>query len=181
LDVTLSSGAVKSTPEKAILDGGNSTASTVNIGTNDNQDLRIETNSNPRVTIKSDGAIGIGTSSPNSGMHVNTSFALAVITIYSDYSITSLNNVILCNASGSDIEVTLPVATGIPGRKYIIKRIGSGTNDVIVRAASGIKIDEADEVTLNAHSSGNAIGFIEVISDGTQWYIIGGSSYVLSN
>ena len=55
-----------------ILDGGNTTGSTVVIGTNDAQSLQLETNNSPAMTILSGGNVGIGTATPGSPLHVRT-------------------------------------------------------------------------------------------------------------
>ena len=56
-----------------ILNGGNTTGSTVVIGTNDAQSLQLETNNSPAVTILSSGNVGIGTTSPAYALDVTPS------------------------------------------------------------------------------------------------------------
>ena len=53
-----------------ILDGGNTTGSTVVIGTNDAQSLQLETNNSPAMTILSGGNVGIGTATPGAMLEV---------------------------------------------------------------------------------------------------------------
>ena len=56
----------------AFLQGGNSFGTTAILGTNDNQDLQFETSGSVRVTIKgTNGAVGVGTSSPTQRLHVS--------------------------------------------------------------------------------------------------------------
>ncbi|GEM_PF-1244858 len=54
-----------------IVNGGNTTGSTVVIGTNDAQSLQLETDNSPAMTILSGGNVGIGTSAPVSTLQVN--------------------------------------------------------------------------------------------------------------
>ncbi len=50
--------------------GGNTVGSTQKLGTNDNADLPIITNDVERIRIKADGKIGIGTTNPDSVLHI---------------------------------------------------------------------------------------------------------------
>ncbi|NCN95478.1 MAG: hypothetical protein GW917_02020, partial [Bdellovibrionales bacterium] len=67
-----------------ILNGGNTTAATVVIGTNDAQSLQLETNNSPAMTILSDGKVGIGTANPSGQFDVagssNSGAAVSYIT-----------------------------------------------------------------------------------------------------
>jgi hypothetical protein len=54
----------------AILDGGNSEAAAVTIGTNDAFNLNFETSGTTAVTIDTGGNVGVGTSVPTSALHV---------------------------------------------------------------------------------------------------------------
>ncbi len=55
-----------------ILDGGNTEGAAITIGTNDNFDLNFETNGSNAMIIKSDGDVGIGTTSPSGKVHIST-------------------------------------------------------------------------------------------------------------
>jgi hypothetical protein len=55
----------------AFLQNGNSFGTTTTLGTNDTQDLQLETNNITRVFISSSGNVGIGTSSPTERLHVD--------------------------------------------------------------------------------------------------------------
>ncbi len=50
--------------------GGNSFAATAVLGTNDNNDLEIETNGSTKMTVKTTGEVGIGTTTPTSTLTV---------------------------------------------------------------------------------------------------------------
>jgi trimeric autotransporter adhesin len=54
-----------------ILNGGNTTAGTISLGTNDNQALNFKTNNAIAMTISQSGNVGIGTATPTSKLDVN--------------------------------------------------------------------------------------------------------------
>lgn len=53
-----------------VTNGGNTVSATMNIGTNSNHHLSLETNGSPRVTIKNNGYVGIGHTDPTSPLTV---------------------------------------------------------------------------------------------------------------
>jgi hypothetical protein len=78
--------------------GGNSTGSTVTIGTNDNYNLNLETNNVTKMTIMSSGEVGIGTTTPNQKL-----------TVVGNISASGTITGTLTNATG------LPIITGVSG------------------------------------------------------------------
>lgn len=85
---------------------------------------------------------------------------------------------VLCNGTGcggptgSAITLTLPVATGITGRRYTVKRINSGC--VTIQSAGG-NIEGATTYTMSGLPGSD---FATFVSDGTNWKVIS-KSYVL--
>jgi hypothetical protein len=53
------------------INGGNSFGTAASLGTNDTYNLTLKTNNLPRMTILSDGKVGIGTASPSVPLHVS--------------------------------------------------------------------------------------------------------------
>jgi hypothetical protein len=76
---------------------------------------------------------------------------------------------ILCNTSGGNITVTLPTpTTSNKGKVFVVKKT-SASHSVILNAGDGsILIDDVTSLTENAKN-----GFDQVVSDGTQYWIIG--------
>jgi hypothetical protein len=78
------------------------------------------------------------------------------------------NDITLCNASGtSDFNITLPTASLISGKEYIIKKTDSSSNLVRVFTTSFQNIDGATVYILS-----NQYECLTVVSDGSNWIVI---------
>jgi hypothetical protein len=119
----------------------------------------------PGLNVDSQGNVGIGTSSVYSRFHVEGPISTALKIVTSNYDITNLDSTIFGNPTSGTITVTLTNVNTTKGRKYLIKNISS--NSVIV-ATEGSQIIDG-----NATQSLSQNKFIEVQSDGANWYIIG--------
>jgi hypothetical protein len=87
----------------------------------------------------------------------------SVTTLTEAQTVAVDNDVMLCNGT---FTVTLPTVTGLNGRFYTIKNIGSGT---ITIACNGTEtIDGA-----TTQSLASQYDFKRVITDGSAWYITG--------
>jgi hypothetical protein len=85
----------------------------------------------------------------------------------SPYTPTYDDWLILCDTSGGSIDVVLPDPTNNSGKMYVIKKIDA-SNQVDITAGDGsILIDDA-----TTHSSNAKNGYDQVVSDGTQYWII---------
>jgi hypothetical protein len=75
---------------------------------------------------------------------------------------------ILCNTSGGNVTVTLPQPTEAnKGKMYVVKKI-SASHQVTINAGDGsVLIDDA-----TSHSDNAKNGYDQVVSDGTQYWII---------
>jgi hypothetical protein len=87
--------------------------------------------------------------------------------VTSDYSASWTDHVILVDASGGPVTVTLPNPLVIK-KDLIIKKIDSSANAVTVAPYGSETIDGASLVILTDQNS-----FIHVISNGMNWYVIG--------
>ena len=90
--------------------------------------------------------------------------AWALRTEVADYVITAADTIIIVDATGGDIDITLPAATGLEGKIYVIKRIDGSVNTVTVAGAETID-DEVDQ-TLDQYDA------MMIVSDDTEWWII---------
>ena len=66
----LTASFVNTTSTNAFVQGGNSFGTTALLGTNDNQNLQLETSGSVRMTISSSGNVGIGTTTPSTTFQV---------------------------------------------------------------------------------------------------------------
>ncbi|KKM87172.1 hypothetical protein LCGC14_1271600 [marine sediment metagenome] len=85
----------------------------------------------------------------------------------SDYTVTLVNDVILCDASIRDITITLPAAADLEGKEYSVKKIDSSENTVTVESADSGTIDES-----NTQIISNQYDNMQTVSSNGNWYII---------
>jgi hypothetical protein len=98
----------------------------------------------------------------------NTAGDTNITTIYVSYSINpTLDCVILANAGGSPLVVTLPDATTVAKKEFTIKLVNNA-NPVLINTSGGW-LDNAANKTLS-----NPMELITVKSDGTDYWIING-------
>jgi len=117
------------------------------------------------VLAVSGSAVGIGTSTPNSGLHVNSSFAMAIAAKSSDYTLTGDDHTILVDCSGGNVTLTLPTAVGCAGRMYMIKRIDGAAN------TANIDPNGSEEIEGSTNSASVAArGSIVIQSDNSGWW-----------
>lgn len=95
-------------------------------------------------------------------------FATALTSKTADYTATATDATILVDASGAARTITLPAASGISGRIYVIKKTDSSGNAVTVDANASETIDGATTYALSAQYK-----FVVIQCDGTNWHIIG--------
>lgn len=146
-------------------------------GNDDNANGTIEANERSNaLTVLNNGFAGVGTYNfvsaskkmgeriPVSTFEINGSKAWKTTSGTIGRQLTSLDNVVLVELSNQTF--TLPAASSCPGRVYTVKNTGTATNTTL-SAGSGT-IDGAATRTIAA-----AYNFLTVISNGTEWFIIG--------
>ncbi len=101
-----------------------------------------------------------------STVNIGGSVSVGVRAVSASSVIAATDNVIIAKPNGGVITLTLPAAATCKGRVYIIKNKGDGSN-VTVKGNGAENIDAAN--TQNIADT----KYIKIISDGTQWYIIG--------
>ncbi len=146
---------------------------TINNGGND-VDLQVkgENEANLIRTDAGNDRVGIVTSSPGSGLHVNSSFATALTVKSSDYTATDSDHTILVDCSNGNVNITLPSAVGSVGRIYVIKRI-DGTNN-----AANINSNGSEEIEGSTNpASVTSMSSIMIQSDNLGWWKV--AEYIL--
>jgi hypothetical protein len=98
------------------------------------------------------------------------SVAFPITLVSSDLTLADTHYTILVDASSSNTTITLPDVDNVPnGRVYIIKKVDSSTNAVIVQAQSGQTIDNST----GSYSLSNPFATIVVQAYNGNWYIVG--------
>ena len=144
----------------------------VNEGSESLVDFRVESDSDTHMLFVDGGnnTVGVATSAPTSGLHVDSSCGYAITGAKSsDYTATASDHTILVNAANASVTITLPTAVGIPGRLYIIKRLDTSVQTVVSIAANGSEEIEAstDDAILGP------MGALLLQSDNSGWWKVG--------
>lgn len=90
-----------------------------------------------------------------------------VATINSSTTLDDTHAVVLIDASGGPVTVTLPSVSGIGRRRYVVKKIDSSANAVTVAASGAEMIDGTTSKTLAIQYEA-----LEVVTNGTAWFVI---------
>jgi hypothetical protein len=106
---------------------------------------------------------------PWSKMVIQGTFSTRVNPISSSYSISDLDQIILVDSTSAVRTVTLPSASTIPGRRYMIKdwKGTSATHTITIATVSSQTIDGSGSATLTTNYQA-----MEMVSDGANWSII---------
>lgn len=132
----------------AFAQGGNTFATTATLGTNDNNDLVLETNNSEKMRITSAGDVGIATSSPAATLDVNGDFKLgsggSVLNKIIKTSVTVTDNTNFDYTTSRTETVTVSGATTnatviVNPRTALPSRLGIGYS--YVSAANTVKIN----------------------------------------
>lgn len=120
----------------------------------------------PILVYRNSGAVVIGnegTSTTENTFRVNGSIAVKR-TVYNTNSTIAGNDHLIGVTSTSAVTLTLPSATGIAGREYIIKSEASSASITITTTATQ-KIDGASSKSITS-----GYGVLRVYSDGSNWF-----------
>lgn len=120
-----------------------------------------------RMRVLSTGLVGIGSGIPLSTLDVQGSFGQQVTSISSSTTADATAVVWLVNATGGSVTLTLPTAASAQRRVYHVKKTDSSLNTVIVAGNGAETIDGSNTQSLIAQYES-----IQIVSDGTAWYIL---------
>jgi hypothetical protein len=110
--------------------------------------------------------VGVANASPVSGFDVNTSVSCGGIrTVTGNTTLTDTDYMLLVNNSAT-ATITLPAASGVTRREYVIKKISTDTSTVVIDPNGAELIDGAATYTI-----GSSYVSVKIKTDGTNWYI----------
>ncbi len=96
------------------------------------------------------------------------STTLATATKTTNYTVTTTDAVILADATSGNVTITLPAASGSTGYRFYIKRVdNTTTNSVTITPNGGDVIDGFNGISVVSQYDS-----YELVSNGTNWYII---------
>lgn len=134
-------------------------------------EILLTTNAEPRVYVKSDGKVGIGTDTPKSTLQVNGSFGRTpptIVTSNTAYTVDSQTNPdswVIFTASSGTITLTLPTASSWTGREITFRCV----SDVTVNTNTNIY---GQSYTLTTSLLSGVIKTATLVSDGTYWVVV---------
>lgn len=131
------------------------------------QNMIYGTNNSGTTTTISTGEIGIGTNAPLSSFEIAGSFGSAITTVSAATTLDKTHNVILVDATGGSRTMNLPTAASSTRREYVVKKIDSSGNTVVLDGNASETIDGATTQTLTGQYD-----WFKIKSNGTAWYII---------
>ncbi len=147
---------------------GTSSLGTTFAGSMTAHDFQLRTNNTTRVTIqKTSGNVGIGTTAPDSTLHVSGSVGFKVVSTNNSSYTAGNETIILANASGAGVTIALPVASTCTDRVYTVKKSDSSGNTVTIDPNGSELIEGATTKVISAQYE-----TVTIISDGTAWWII---------
>ncbi len=117
--------------------------------------------------------LGIGTSAPKSTLEIQGTLGMNFQTASANATLSG-NSLVLADASTSsgNITLTLPYAGNVTGRSYTIKKITS--SNTVWLDGGGNDID--NEPVMSLTSSTNYLPYVELMSNGSQWFVTDRSS-----
>jgi hypothetical protein len=117
--------------------------------------------------VVTNGNVGIGTWAPNASLNIVGSIAVTTVSKNSAYTATAMDHVILVDASGGAVTITLPAAAASSGRMYQIKKTDSSTNALTIKGNAAETIDGTNTISTTTQYQSYTL-----VCDGTQWWIV---------
>ncbi len=92
---------------------------------------------------------------------------VTIRTVTADTTLVDSDVVVLCNGTSPGITITLPTAVGREGKIFYVKKIDSSGNSVTIEGDGSETIDNQLFQLLSSQYDA-----VEVVSDGSEWWII---------
>jgi hypothetical protein len=84
-----------------------------------------------------------------------------------DYTVQSQDYIIFASAAIANVNITLPSAVGLEGKQYIIKKVDTTRNEVVVLTVNSETIDNESSLVIKT-----PMASLYVVSDNINWWII---------
>jgi len=110
--------------------------------------------------LKADGSGGASFSAPSA-------VALTAVTKTANYTATTSDGIIRCDATGGTFQITLPAAASSSGTTLYVKKVDSSANAVTIKGNSSELIDLANTFLLV-----NPGDTLQIYCNGTNWDIL---------
>ena len=91
----------------------------------------------------------------------------ATSTKTSNYTIGGSDTVIFADATSGNVTITLPVASGLAGYRFFVKRIDSSANTCTIARSGSDTIDGQTSFTIDQQYTA-----VMLVSNGSAWYIL---------
>lgn len=95
------------------------------------------------------------------------------VTYVNNYTLSD-KTIVLVDAGGGAVTITLPTASANAGKYHIIKKLDSSDNVVIIESQSGELIDGEQSITLGLQYQYVMVCCSGVLTGDSHWHIIGG-------
>lgn len=96
-----------------------------------------------------------------------TNSSVPTATKTTSYTISASDTVIFADATSGGVTITLPVASGLAGYRFYVKRIDNSANTCSVARSGSDTIDGQTSFTIDQQYTA-----VMVVSNGTNWYIL---------
>jgi hypothetical protein len=83
-----------------------------------------------------------------------------------NYTATSTDYFIFCDATSGNITITLPTAVGLAGKVYVIKKIDASANTVTIDGAGSETLDGATTIVIGVQYTSYSI-----VSNNANWWV----------
>jgi len=121
-----------------------------------------------RARITPTGRLGVATTGPTSTFDTDGSVGAGdVSSVNTNTTLDDTHSVVLVDATGGVVTITLPAVSGIVRRRYTIKKIDSSANAVTIDGNGAETIDGATTQNLAAQYD-----TLEIVTNGTAWFIV---------
>ena len=97
----------------------------------------------------------------------NSNAGMATATKTTSYTIGASDTVIFADATSANVTVTLPVASGLAGYRFFVKRIDSSANTCTIARSGSDTIDGQTSFTIDQQYTA-----VMLVSNGSAWYIL---------